>query len=551
MMSKHAQLRQEIVNFLGQFHFFDDKESRKAVLLSAGLDDDIRTINLSGNTLEFLTLVVDQLTQYGAVEEDQPALVRLLEAVMVNIGTDRQQTLRDYCEQLRAQADATRQAIATSPYRSLSAFREEDARFFFGRDGYTEKVVQAVHQHVFFAIVGASGSGKSSLVYAGLLPHLRRAGWAILSFCPGESPLYALSATLMPVWQPGLSREDALVKVKKTVNYFRQNELTFLDIWGDLHTTAPDARLLLFIDQFEETYALCKDAAERACFLHNLMGTVRAESCPERTAQIAIIITLRSDFLAQTQSLPELSHLIADHSLIVPAMTTDELRQAIAEPARVAGQPLDADTVELLLEQTAGREGALPLLQFALTRIWEGLAEGAAPATTLQTIGGVGGALAGEAQRLYDKLSDTDQAIARRAFLALVQLGEGAQDTRRRITVPEMVAHGDDPQRVEAVLRVFAQPDARLVTLSADPGTRRGRRSDPRSPVHALGDVKGMAGTQPGRPAIPAAAGGSRLALGKTRATRRLALASAGSGTAARFPHPRRTGSDPGTDRVL
>ena len=111
--------------------------------------------------------------------------------------------------------------------------------------------------------------------------------------------------------------------------------------------------------------------------------------------------------------------------------------------------------------------GALPLLQFALTRIWDGLAEGVSPAETLKRIGGVGGALAGEAQRLFDQLSETDKAIARRAFLALVQLGEGTRDTRRRISLTEIVAYGEESAHVQAVIRCFADPRARLVTLSA------------------------------------------------------------------------------------
>ncbi|MCP4392275.1 MAG: DUF1566 domain-containing protein, partial [Gammaproteobacteria bacterium] len=160
---------------------------------------------------------------------------------------------------------------------------------------------------------------------------------------------------------------------------------------------------------------------------------------------------------------------IAAQGVIVPVMNDAELRQAIARPAELAGHPLEAAIIDLLIAQSAGREGALPLLQFALTRIWEGLAEGIAPAETLKAIGGVGGALAGEAQRLYDKLAEADKAIARRAFLALVQLGEGTQDTRRRAAVPEIIAHGEDPGHVAEVLRVFAQPGARLVTLSADP----------------------------------------------------------------------------------
>ena len=154
-------------------------------------------------------------------------------------------------------------------------------------------------------------------------------------------------------------------------------------------------------------------------------------------------------------------------------MSTDELRRAIAEPAARANHPIDTATVELLIADTNGREGALPLLQFALTRIWQGMTEGIELTLTLQRIGGVGGALAGEAQDLYKSLDERsgDREIARRAFVALVRLGdpgEGTPDTRRRVKVADLVAHGENPERVLEVLRVFASPGARLITLGED-----------------------------------------------------------------------------------
>jgi hypothetical protein len=149
-------------------------------------------------------------------------------------------------------------------------------------------------------------------------------------------------------------------------------------------------------------------------------------------------------------------------------MTEVELRDAIAKPAANAGFPFEEATINLLVEQSRDREGALPLLQFALTRIWEGLGEGAEPADTLKRIGGVGGALAGEAERLYNKLNERQKAIARRAFLEMVQLGEGARDTRRRIKLSQVVAQSEDVEQVQQVLQLFSAQTARLVTLAGD-----------------------------------------------------------------------------------
>jgi hypothetical protein len=149
-------------------------------------------------------------------------------------------------------------------------------------------------------------------------------------------------------------------------------------------------------------------------------------------------------------------------------MQPEELEVAIAKPAEQAGYKLDKAIITLLVEQTQGREGTLPLLQFALTRIWEGLQDGVDPAETLHNIGGVGGALAGEAQRLYESLSAEDQAIARSIFLALVQLNEDSGDTRRRAAVSELIASDSDEARVWSIINRFAEPRVRFLVLFSD-----------------------------------------------------------------------------------
>ena len=196
-------------------------------------------------------------------------------------------------------------------------------------------------------------------------------------------------------------------------------------------------------------------------------GQPPARCCRPRRARLGNS-DASGDFLGQTQRHLTLNQAIAACGVIVPAMHTAELRRAIAEPAARANRPFDRATVDLLVTETEGHEGASQLLHFALTRIWEGLADGVAPADTLRDLGGVGGALAGEAQRLYDSLSASDQAIARRAFLGLVRLGEGTRDTRRRIAVADLVAYGEDADHVRQVLRLFSRPSARLITFAAD-----------------------------------------------------------------------------------
>ena len=207
------------------------------------------------------------------------------------------------------------------------------------------------------------------------------------------------------------------------------------------------AGLILLVDQFEELYSLCDDEKEQTAFIGNLLTAAR-----EPRGRVSIILTLRSDFLGAINRHPELSRLIARQNVLVPVMGEDELRCAIAEPAKRAGREIDESTVDLLIEQTIGREGALPAMEFVLTRIWEGFRKCVSSAETLRRLGGVGGALAKEAKRTYQSLSADQKAVARRAFLAMTMLGEGTKDTRRRASIDEMIAAGQSEDDVRQVL---------------------------------------------------------------------------------------------------
>ncbi|HEY9295752.1 MAG TPA: pentapeptide repeat-containing protein, partial [Phormidium sp.] len=239
--------------------------------------------------------------------------------------------------------------------------------------------------------------------------------------------------------------------------------------------TFPDitfSPLIILVDQFEEvyTYTFSLEKTEREAFIAERDAFIENLLCAaaERSQRVSVILTLRSDFLGDTQQHPRLNKLFSTQGFLVPIMQPEELEIAIAKPAEQAGHKLDKAIVTLLVEQTQGREGTLPLLQFALTRIWEGLQNGVDPAETLHNIGGVGGALAGEAQRLYQSLSAEDQAIARCIFLALVQLNEDSGDTRRRAAVSELIASDGDEARVWSIINRFAEPRVRFLVLFSD-----------------------------------------------------------------------------------
>lgn len=366
-------------------------------------------------------------------------------------------------------------AIGPNPYKGLLAFHEADSGVYFGRSreiqalGEKFRALQGPDSALrLLPIYGPSGSGKSSLARAGLIPELGhhplpgrdRARVAVLM--PGTQPLQALAAILARI------AEHDLTPVKKTREFAEElalpNKEGQYDGLQRIASVLPEIAtfpLIVLVDQFEEVYSLCKDAQERDAFIANLL-----QASGDRSRYVSVILTMRSDFLGETQKHPTLNRLFSTQGFLVPTMDEEALREAISKPAELAGAPLDRAIVDLLIEQTEGREGALPLLQFALTRLWEGLRQGVAPADTLNQIGGVGGALAGEAQRVYDSLSPEEQAIARRVFLGLVQLGEDVRDTRRRAHLSELIASDSEASRVRGIIARFAANDARFLTTS-------------------------------------------------------------------------------------
>jgi AAA ATPase domain len=369
--------------------------------------------------------------------------------------------------------------IGANPYKGLLAFQETDGDRFFGRDPQINELwekFRSLHEQEsatrLLTIYGPSGSGKSSLARAGLIPKLARkplpggdrARVAVL--VPGSHPLESLATVLARI---ATNDPTPVTKTREFATELAQaNAEGVYDGLRRIADALPKiaiSPLIVLVDQLEEVFTLCEDPKERDAFIGNLLCAVA-----DRSKRVSAIFTLRSDFLGATQKHPLLNQAIAAQGYLVAAMNEDGLREAIAKPAELAGHPLDLSTVNLLIEQTADRDGALPLLQFALTRIWVGLEEGKEPAETLRAIGGVGGALAGEAQRIYESLTPDEQEIARRVFLGLVQLGEGAKDTRRRTKLERVVADQDSLEQVKKVIDQFARPGARLITLANDEG---------------------------------------------------------------------------------
>lgn len=354
------------------------------------------------------------------------------------------------------------------PYKGLNFYDESDADLFVGREALTTRLVERVlsvtsngeaTKGQFLAIVGASGSGKSSLVRAGLIPALRwnkiSAGWSINVFTPTEHPLESLALTLAQ--ENGSSTTTTAQNL--TLNSQILQEFSSQNL-GLKRTT----RLLLVVDQFEELFTLCHSEDERASFISSLLS-----ASLEAEGQVLVIITLRADFYAHCANYPSLREALARQQEYIGAMGDEELRRTIEEPARRGRWEFEPGLVDLLLHDVGNEPGALPLLSHALLETWQRRRGRMMTLSGYTSSGGVRGAIAETAETVFtDQFTREQQFIARRIFLRLTELSDetSAADTRRRATFNELVLKPDEADITHTVINALA--DARLIITSED-----------------------------------------------------------------------------------
>lgn len=332
-------------------------------------------------------------------------------------------------------ANISQDVILTCPYRGLFAFREEDAPFFFGREAFTNQLAAAINRKQLVAVIGASGSGKSSAVFAGLIPQLRsQENWLIISHRPGDRPFFSLATALIPQLEPHLSETDQLVESNKLAAALDSQDLRLSDVVNRiLQKHSNQTRLLLAIDQFEELYTLCHNHRESQRWLDSLLTAIQGIS------QLTIVLTLRADFLGQALSYRPFADALQDADVKLGPMNREELNKAITQPAQKVGMLIEEGLTERILDAVEEAPGNLPLLEFALTLLWEKPRNGRINHAAYKEIGGVESALALHAQQVYDKLNPTEKRVAKRIFLELTQLGAGTEDTRRQVLKKDLL----------------------------------------------------------------------------------------------------------------
>ncbi len=341
-----------------------------------------------------------------------------------------------------------------NPYKGLRSFTEADARDFFGRRRIVERVAGRLENGSFLALVGPSGSGKSSIARAGVAPSLRHGGWFVADLFPGVRPLDELEAALLRI---------ADRPCPQLTSILAESARGLVDA-ADI--VAPgDASILLVIDQFEELFTLTTDETERA----HVLELVRVATVDPRS-RIHVLATLRADFYDRPLAYPRFGQLLAAGTEAVTPLTPDELEAAITSPAREVGVTLQPGLTAELVADVAHHVGALPLLQFALTELFERRRDDVLTLDAYREIGGVVGALSASAERLYRAADERTRSAAEQVFLRLVALGEGREDTRRRVTRSELARLDVDPEAVQAVVDAFGRH--RILTFDREPSTR-------------------------------------------------------------------------------
>jgi basic membrane lipoprotein Med (substrate-binding protein (PBP1-ABC) superfamily) len=358
---------------------------------------------------------------------------------------------------MRSRAAAAPTESALNPFKGLQPFQEADADHFYGRDRLVGEVIRRIADQTLVTLVGPSGSGKSSVARAGVIPALLKDAipgsdrWLIAQMVPGSRPLAELEAALL---RSTIDAPDSLAD---------QLDGDKADILRAALRVLPDdtAKILIVIDQFEELFTLVDDEETRTRFLEGL-----TEAVNEPHGRVRVLLTLRADFYDRPLHYPTFGARMGDGVVNVVPMAPDELEQAAEEPAARAGVSIAPSLLASLLTDVVGQPGALPLFQYTLTELFDRRAGAKLDLETYEAMGGLRGALTRRADDLFSELSEQQRAAARQLLLRLVTIAETDEWSRRRIAASEIVALDVDIVDLKAVIDAYG--GARLLTFDRD-----------------------------------------------------------------------------------
>ena len=367
----------------------------------------------------------------------------------------------------RTEAGTAAPVRMVCPFKGLKFFQEEDAPLYFGREKAAEDLLEAVLRNPVVTLAGVSGSGKSSLARAGLLPRLRRCKspdlWDAVCFSPGNEPFYHLAKALVPLLLGEIAELESLKEIEELADRLATGKAKLEHLVERcLEKSGGSDRLLIVVDQLEEVFTQSAESDPDA-FLKELL---RAQS----RSPLHLLLTLRADFYDRVLRLGGSGQQLLAKVVNLQAMQRDELALAIGEPAGKAGLALESGLLERLLDDVGEEPGNLPLLEFALTKLWNERKGRDLTHTGYEKVGKVAKAISRTADDLYAGLSPEQQKAARRLFVRLVRISppeEGARPSRQRVRMREIAAQPD----VRELAETLASQRYRLLVLGDEGGT--------------------------------------------------------------------------------
>lgn len=346
----------------------------------------------------------------------------------------------------------------TCPFRGLEAFREQDRELFFGRTAMVQRIMAQLKQRSFLAVLGPSGSGKSSLIQAGVVPELRPA--TIVKVRPGKDFFGELGVALQLVLQQSVEQIQKRLQSSPQAFYHMALEI--------LGHTEMQQNLVFIIDQFEEVFTIVEDQNIQKNIVQSLCYLIEHPN-----PRISLILTMRSDFLGRCANFETFNLHIQENLIQVSPLSQSEMVQVILEPCRVAGLQLEKGLLHQIIGDMQGAGGKLPLLEYALLELYNLRERGTLTLLAYRQIGGLQGALAQRAESEYERLTPDQQHILRKIFvLCLIAAGDGSEPTRRRATWDECIAVTSKTGLAKALLENWLQ--ARLLVGAED--ERSGKR---------------------------------------------------------------------------
>ncbi|MFN7716414.1 MAG: SUMF1/EgtB/PvdO family nonheme iron enzyme [Pseudanabaenaceae cyanobacterium] len=342
----------------------------------------------------------------------------------IYLGQGRAMKIVDYRQVVQSEVMAN----DICPYVGLEAFDRETAKYFKGRDRFVRLLLQKITESSFVPVIGASGSGKSSLVRAGLISALEAQGnWLILPpIKAGDSPLMPV-AEISRVLTQLCQRADSKLEISK--------QIASGNLEAAIACLSEQKKILLVVDQFEEVFTVCpaEKEVERQQFIDLLVGITQYPD-----SRLRVVTTMRADFFENCLGYRSLGEVIQEHQVLLLPMNEEELKEAIAAPAKVGQYELGEGLLPAILRDVRDEKNVLPLLEFALTQLWENREKRRFTFTVYDELGGVMGALNQHANSVYDALKPQEQDWAKRICLMLVRTGLGERDTRQRRTKGEL-----------------------------------------------------------------------------------------------------------------